>query len=206
MLMLRLPAGCYRQSNTGLPGIPAPGRSLGYIGYYQRAMHLADPIFIFILAFILLGPKKTSDLTRQVGKLMAEFRKASNDFKYQFNEEMRVADQQEQQRKQEAERAALAAGTPALAADATGVPGEAAPAENSILPPAEEPKVEEAVPYAISAISATTGEEHPVDDHPLLRVDVIPPMDGAPADQTSTTTGVTPAAGEPHDAEALRHG
>ncbi len=128
-------------------------------------MHLGEPIFIFILAFVLLGPKKTSELARQVGKLMAEFRKASNDFKYQFNEEMRVSEQQEQHKKQEAERAALGSGV------------SAAPVtENSILPPA----ATEPVPYAVSAVSATTGEETPVEDHPLLRVDVIPPMDAAP--------------------------
>ncbi len=141
-------------------------------GYHQGAMHLGEPIFIFILAFVLLGPKKTSELARQVGKLMAEFRKASNDFKYQFNEEMRVSEQQDRQKKQDAEHAALGPG------------GESA--ENTILSPvaagaAVLPSAE-AVPYAVSAVSATTGEESSIDDHPLLRVDVIPPMDGTPGD------------------------
>ncbi len=130
-------------------------------------MHLADPIFIFILALVLLGPKKTGELGQKLGKLMGEFRKASNDFKYQFNEEMRVADQVEQQKKQDAERAAA----PRI--------------ENSILPP---PETVEPVPYAVSA---TTGDVQSTEDHPLLRVDVIPPMDGTPADQTSSTA-VTP--------------
>ncbi len=127
-------------------------------------MHLADPIFIFILALVLLGPKRTGELAQQLGKLMGEFRKASNDFKYQFTEEMRVSEQQEQLKKQEAERGAL----------------PAPEGENSILPPAPLP-TEEAlpVPYAVSAVSATTGEESPVEHHPLLRVDVIPPMDAA---------------------------
>ena len=135
-------------------------------------MHLADPIFIFILALVLLGPKKTGELGQQLGKLMGEFRKASNDFKFQFSEEMRVAEQHEQMQKQEA--ASLP--TP--------------PAENKILPPpAPEPTVSaEGVPFAVSA---TTGEEMPVEDHPLLRVDVIPPMDGSPADQSSSVS-VTP--------------
>ncbi len=131
-------------------------------------MHLGEPIFIFILAFVLLGPKKTSELARQVGKLMAEFRKASNDFKYQFNEEMRVAEQQERQKKQDAERAALPPGS--------------ASAENSIAGATVLPSAE-AVPYAVSAVSATTGEESPTDDHPLLRVDVIPPMDATPGER-----------------------
>lgn len=140
-----------------------PTQARRSIGYHQRAMNLGEPIFIFILAFVLLGPKRTSELARQVGKLMGEFRKASNDFKYQFNEEMRVSDQQEQQKKQEAERGALPA------------------PENSILPPATDTisasSEGQAVPYAVSAVSATTGETRPVEDHPLLRVDVIPPMD-----------------------------
>jgi Sec-independent protein translocase protein TatA len=61
-------------------------------------MHLGDSIFILILALVLLGPKKTAELAQQLGKLMGEFRKASNDFKFQFNEEMRVSEQQEQKR------------------------------------------------------------------------------------------------------------
>ena len=185
-------------------------------GYHQGAMHLGDGIFIFILALVLLGPKKTSELANQLGKLMGEFRKASNDFKYQFNEEMRTAEQQEQQRKQAAERAGL-----------TAQP-EQSGTENKILPPpsAEPTGAEslgaalvgaevagaEAVPYAVSAISATTGEEHAVDDHPLLRVDVIPPMDGSPADQTSSSM-VTPVELEAErqaeaadEKQAMQHG
>jgi len=134
-------------------------------------MHLGDSIFILILALVLLGPKKTSELAGQLGKLMSEFRKASNDFKYQFNEEMRVSEQQEQQKKQEVERAALPATAPA-AGENTIMP----PAAQSLVPGTE--AVGEAVPYAISAVSVTTGEEHAIEDHPLLRVDVIPPMNG----------------------------
>ena len=150
-------------------------------------MHLADPIFIFILALVLLGPKRTGELAHQAGKLMAEFRKASNDFKYQFNEEMRVAEQQEQQKKQESERTAVAG------EEQAALPAPVPEGENSIHAAAivgdEESDPEltensEAVPYAVSA---TTGEEQPVEDHPLLRVDVIPPLDGSPADQTAAT-------------------
>ena len=157
-------------------------------------MHLGDSIFILILALVLLGPKKTAQLAQQLGKLMAEFRKASNDFKFQFNEEMRVTEQQEQKHKQDEERAALTAGETPAVADGPSV------GENSILHGAGDPAVpseaalgepSEAVPYAISA---TTGEEHPVEDHPLLRVDVIPPMDGSPADQTSPTAQTPPEA------------
>jgi sec-independent protein translocase protein TatB len=58
-----------------------------------------DSAFIFILALILFGPKKLPELARQLGKLMAEFRRASNEFRMQMEEELRVADQAEQQKK-----------------------------------------------------------------------------------------------------------
>ena len=66
----------------------------------------------------------------------------------------------------------------------------------------------EAVPYAVSAVSATTGEETPVDDHPLLRVDVIPPMDasrnGVPAEPHGNGAG--PAVQQEQDEASLHRG
>jgi sec-independent protein translocase protein TatB len=58
-----------------------------------------DSAFIFVLALLLFGPKKLPELARQVGKLMNEFRRASNEFRMQMDEELRVADQAEQQKK-----------------------------------------------------------------------------------------------------------
>src|ERR1700744_829107 len=58
-----------------------------------------DYIVIFVLALILFGPKKLPELARQVGKLMAEFRKASNEFKMQMEEEMRISERAEQEKK-----------------------------------------------------------------------------------------------------------
>src|SRR6185437_9762274 len=61
-----------------------------------------DSALIFVLALILFGPKKLPQLARQLGKLMGEFRRASNDFRMQMEEEMRVIEQQENQKKFEA--------------------------------------------------------------------------------------------------------
>jgi sec-independent protein translocase protein TatB len=58
-----------------------------------------DSAFIFVLALLLFGPKKLPELARQVGKLMAEFRRASNEFRMQMDDELRAADQAEQQKK-----------------------------------------------------------------------------------------------------------
>lgn len=75
-------------------------------------MHFADSIVIFLLALVLFGPKKLPEIARQVGKLMAEFRRASNEFKSQIDDELRAMEQQDRQKKFETE----AVQTPALAA------------------------------------------------------------------------------------------
>lgn len=76
-------------------------------------MSFADPIVIFLLALILFGPKKLPEIGRQIGKLMAEFRRASNEFKLQIDEELRAMEQQDRQTKLEAAATTV---TPALAA------------------------------------------------------------------------------------------
>ena len=58
-------------------------------------MHFADSIVIFLLALVLFGPKKLPEIGRQIGKLLAEFRRASNEFKMQIDEELRTMEQQE---------------------------------------------------------------------------------------------------------------
>ena len=51
-------------------------------------------IVIFIVVLVVFGPQKLPELARSFGKLMAEFRKASGDFKSAFEEEMRDLERQ----------------------------------------------------------------------------------------------------------------
>jgi len=85
-----------------------------------------DSAFIFILALILFGPKKLPELARQLGKLMGEFRRASNEFRMQMEEELRVSEQAEQQKK----IAAMEAAAPTTPAITDGT-------ENTIAAPVE---------------------------------------------------------------------
>ena len=55
-------------------------------------MSLPDTAFIFVLALIIFGPKKLPEIGRQLGRLVGEFRRASNEFKFQIEEELRLAD------------------------------------------------------------------------------------------------------------------
>jgi sec-independent protein translocase protein TatB len=90
-----------------------------------------DSAFIFILALLLFGPKKLPELARQLGKLMAEFRRASNEFRMQMDEELRLADQAEQQKK----IAALEAAAPVTPPIGETAPETPSPQETSLTEP-----------------------------------------------------------------------
>src|SRR6202795_2433553 len=71
-------------------------------------------VVVFVIVLVVFGPQKLPELARGLGKLMAEFRKASTDFKSAFEEEMRDLERQAREverRKAEAASAAAAAST-----------------------------------------------------------------------------------------------
>lgn len=53
---------------------------------------MTEMIFIFLLALVILGPRKLPELGRQLGKALNEFKRASNEFKYQLESEIRQID------------------------------------------------------------------------------------------------------------------
>lgn len=52
-------------------------------------LSFSEMFFIFLLALIIFGPKKLPEIGRQIGKALAEFKRYSNDFKYQLESEVR---------------------------------------------------------------------------------------------------------------------
>ncbi len=62
-------------------------------------------LFIFLLALIVFGPKKLPELARQLGKIMADFKRATNDFKYQLENEIEQLDVQAKNEEREKSRA-----------------------------------------------------------------------------------------------------
>jgi sec-independent protein translocase protein TatB len=91
---------------TALPGAPAlPPVSLANFG-------VGDTLFIVVIALVVFGPKKLPEISRQVGKLLYEFRKASNDFKFQIEEELRASEQAERQKELSAQASIAQPATP----------------------------------------------------------------------------------------------
>ncbi len=56
--------------------------------HYDEGMSFSDTVFLFFLALILFGPKKLPGMARQAGRLLAELRRASNEFKSQIETEI----------------------------------------------------------------------------------------------------------------------
>jgi sec-independent protein translocase protein TatB len=164
-----------------------------------------DSAFIFILALILFGPKKLPELARQLGKLMGEFRRASNEFRMQMEDELRVSEQEEQQKRIAAMEAA-APPTPALESSAEGT-------ENSIAPPAEAAvTTEESAPLPI----ASSGELNmmppatglPVANNPSVSeaFESVPEAAVETANYADRSGGHTPDAPDHSVSEAQVHG
>lgn len=55
-----------------------------------------EMIFIFVLALLILGPKKLPEIGRAIGKGMAEFRRASNELRSTFEREMHAIEQEKE--------------------------------------------------------------------------------------------------------------
>jgi sec-independent protein translocase protein TatB len=70
---------------------------------------MADSLILMVLALVVFGPRRLPQIGRQIGKLMFEFRKASNDFKYQMEEELRNAEEADRRKKEEERQRALVA-------------------------------------------------------------------------------------------------
>ena len=74
-------------------------------------LSMTHMVVLFIVVLVVFGPHKLPELARGLGKLMAEFRKASTDFKSAFGQEMRDIERQalQAERKKAAEAAAASA-------------------------------------------------------------------------------------------------
>ena len=119
-------------------------------------MNLGMPemIFIFLLALVLFGPKKLPELGRQLGKALAEFKKASNEFKSQLEMEM-MNIELEERAKQQPEPAPKILPAEKLFDTVSIPPIEAIPRE-SLPATSEPPAVEVAAPVEEGATPIAT--------------------------------------------------
>ena len=143
-------------------------------------MSFSETIFLFFLALVIFGPKKLPEIARQVGKYLNEFRRASNEFKAQIEQEIAHLEVEEKRQtilppmpvEGTTSRTLQAAPVEENKADAP-VPGDtpAAEAPEAGATPAEHPAstsgngatpppATEAIPSAQEVTSPTSQETH----------------------------------------------
>ena len=128
------------------------------------SLGMADSLILMVLALVVFGPRRLPQIGRQIGKLMYEFRKASNDFKFQMEEELRNAEDADRKKKEEERLSTLALSAPAETVEtpspAAGVTAESPYPGEDQYPPAVETgtQPEEAYP---SIQPPSTGEQIP---------------------------------------------
>jgi sec-independent protein translocase protein TatB len=140
-----------------------------------------DSIFLAVLALLLFGPKKLPELARYLGKLMGEFRRASNEFRMQMEDEFRAIEQAEQQKK----IAAIEAAAPVAPLH---IPE---PEHTQLLPPiAETPESNpaESVPSEPSVSSRST-EPVPIASNGDLHL--MPPSTGLPVSRSAGSSSLS---------------
>lgn len=60
------------------------------------SLGMQEIIVIFVLALIVFGPRKLPELGKSLGKGLAEFKKASNELKQTWEEEVRLEKEREE--------------------------------------------------------------------------------------------------------------
>ena len=147
---------------------------------------MTDSLILMVMALVVFGPRRLPQIGRQIGKLMYEFRKASNDFKFQMEEELRLSEEADRRKREEAERQqrlALAAQNAAAETPAAPAATEsAAPATEAPYPRIQPPSTGE--PVAASRSGSGSGEPA----EPAAATEPQPGVNEAAADENSTVT------------------
>jgi sec-independent protein translocase protein TatB len=142
-------------------------------------LSMADSLILMVMALVVFGPRRLPQIGRQIGKLMYEFRKASNDFKFQMEEELRNAEDADRRKKEEERLRALALTAPAPAPAAVQDSVAALTAGPATDPPGT-PEAEAVNPSAIydngPVASTQVANSQSTDAPPAIR----PPSTGDP--------------------------
>jgi sec-independent protein translocase protein TatB len=112
----------------------------------MNGMSFSETIFLFLLALVIFGPKKLPEIARQVGKYLNEFKRASNEFKSQIEQEIAHLEVETKQ--------------PTILPPSPSLEGTTSRSLNSA--PLEETKVETSVPTetVTAPTLASSAEEH----------------------------------------------
>jgi sec-independent protein translocase protein TatB len=149
-----------------------------------------DSLILMVMALVVFGPRRLPEIGRQIGKLMYEIRKASNDFKFQMEDELRKSEDADRQKKEAERQAALALAAPAQ----TGINSQVSESRP------EAPGVESQIPKWAPGAPVVDGQ-FPVPS-PYPEEGVYPSVPSAEYQSPETAPRIQPhSTGEPVEAE-----
>lgn len=149
---------------------------------------MVDSFILMVMALVVFGPRRLPQIGRQIGKLMYEFRKASNDFKFQMEEELRQAEEADRRKREEERQRSLAA---VAATEQASVSADPLP----IAAPIESPYTGEGT-YPEQYPPETASAESKADE---LTPTIMPPATG----ETVAASRPNRAYGSPEQSEEL---
>ncbi len=133
----------------------------------MKRMSFSETIFLFLLALVIFGPKKLPEIARQAGKLLNEFRRASNEFKSQIEQEIAHLEAENK--------------TPTVLS--SKMPPVGTTSRNlSLVPGGEQPP---------AAVSATSTASRADEDEPLFALNAAA-SEGPPANGSGSPAAATP--------------
>jgi sec-independent protein translocase protein TatB len=143
---------------------------------------MADSLILMVMALVVFGPRRLPQIGRQIGKLMYEFRKASNDFKFQMEEELRTSEEADRRKKEEERQRTLALAAPAAELAATA---------ESVTP------LSDATPLDAALLDSPSGTPIVADDAEAAEPRILPPSTGEQVAAARPNSLTTQAANEP---------
>jgi len=125
-------------------------------------MSLPDTVFIFVLALIIFGPKKLPEIGRQLGKLVGEFRRASNEFKFQIEEELRLAELSDRNTSTPTPKELETAASAEASTETPDSPIPDQPYPEETLPVGQYPNIDTVNPQDLTPAESSAAEAPPV--------------------------------------------
>ena len=161
---------------------------MGHPPILLGTLGMSDSLILMVLALVVFGPRRLPQIGRQIGKLMYEFRKASNDFKFQMEEELRNAEEADRRKKEEERHRSLAA---LAASEQASVSADPQPPVNAIESPNPvETKYPPEYPSETQAGDETAAESVPRIQPPAIG-ETVPRASRATPSQVETPTNET---------------
>lgn len=157
-----------------------------------------DSGVIILLVLILFGPKQLPVLARQFGKLMNDFRRASNEFRTQMEDELRISEQAERQKQIAAEASVTPAidPAPAIEVENTDYSTHLPPNDPANDPPSEYlgDTGDSSYPSSYGSVSESAPDSEPETSPAPLPIatsgelSILPPATGLPTPNSEPET------------------